>query len=152
VRKLHRLVLAAGSDYFRARLCTPPPSSDGLAKRVLMDEDIVFVEGVDGSRVPLEREDRERVLKGGDEVFVKLVDGVHTEGDTELMDGGRVLREQVAAGEEKGMEAFLEFLYKERFDESLPLSDMLIVIKVHFLSRELSECVIHLFVCLKDWI
>ena len=57
-----------------------------------------------------------------------------TETEEPDKDGDRILSEYVAAGEEKGMEAFFAFLYKERFDESLPLSDMLKVLKVPFLS------------------
>jgi hypothetical protein len=99
VRKVHRLVLAAGSDYFRTRLCTPS-SSDGL----------------------------------------------------QYTDGDRVIVERVANEDVKGMEAYLEFLYKGSFDESLPLLDMLAVLKVSFLSRGLSELVIHLLRLVKMWI
>jgi hypothetical protein len=77
VRKVHRVVLAAGSDYFRTRLCTPS-SSDGL----------------------------------------------------KYTDEERVLVERIADGDERAMEAYLAFLYKESFDESLPLQDMLKVLKV----------------------
>jgi hypothetical protein len=99
VRKLHGLVLAAGSDYFHTRLCTPS-SSDGL---------------------------------------------LYTDGD-------KVLVERVADGDEKGMEAYLEFLYKESFDESLPLRDMLAVLKVSFLARQLSDWVLNFIRRVYVWI
>jgi hypothetical protein len=77
--KLHRLVLADGSDYFRTRLCTAS-SSDGLQYK---DEDGVIVE--------------------------------------------RMAEEDVQA-----METFLKFLYEGSLDESLPVKDILTVLKVLF--------------------
>jgi hypothetical protein len=77
VLKLHRVVLASGSDYFRTRVCTPS-SSDGLK---------------------------------------------YTDGDKELV-------ERVAAEDVRAMEAFLEFLYKDSIAETLPLLEILRVLKV----------------------
>ena len=77
VLKLHRLALAAGSDYFNKRLCTPS-TSEGL----------------------------------------------------QYTDGDRVLVERIHAGDERAMEAYLEFLYKDSLDETLSLIEILTVLQV----------------------
>jgi hypothetical protein len=127
-----------------ALLCTPT-SSDGLQHRVLMDGDKVLVERVDGDRVIVEQVDGDRVIMDGDRVLVEREDGgrVLMGEDRVPMDGGRVIVERVEDGDEKGMEVFLEFLYRESFEENLPLHDMLTVLKVSFLALELS----HGFIC-----
>jgi hypothetical protein len=82
VLKLHRVILAAGSDYFKMRLCTPS-SSEGL----------------------------------------------------QYTDGDRVLVERIPAGDERAMEAYLEFLYKDGLDETLTLLEILTVLKVSLIIR-----------------
>jgi hypothetical protein len=51
-------------------------------------------------------------------------------GGLQYTDGDKVLVERIAAGDERAMEVFLEFLYKDSFAETLPLLEILRVLKV----------------------
>jgi hypothetical protein len=58
-------------------------------------------------------------------------------------DGDKELVERVAAGDERAMEAFLKFLYRESLDEDLTLNDLLTVLKVssfRSLESQYQEC------------
>ncbi len=61
------------------------------------------------------------------------------------MDGDKLLVERVGPGDERGMEAFLEFLYTGRLDKDLLLQDILTVLKVFMLAGRigLSYCMVH---------
>jgi hypothetical protein len=52
------------------------------------------------------------------------------------MDGEKELVERVAIGDERAMEAFLEFLYKGRLDKDLPLLEVLRVLQVLLLEGD----------------